>query len=126
MQNKPWRTSYSEVIYDVQACQGLSGINCSYIPGHRGSLNIPRAIQLYFGSYNRRMKEGNNGRAYVPASRSRATENPAQRSFQQRDYVYSQKEKSRGKAGLSLPSVLLAKTHFFSKPALQFTVTSLP
>ena len=61
-------TSYSEMMYDVQAWQSLLDINHSYIPGGRASPNIQRAIQLYFGSYNRIEKE-NNGRVYVPAFR---------------------------------------------------------
>lgn len=56
------------MIHDVHACQGLSGTNHSWIPGHRASLNNPRAIQFYFGPYTRRIEEGKNGRVHVPVS----------------------------------------------------------
>lgn len=47
----------------------------------------------------------------MPAFRYGATENPAQRSFQKRKYLYSQ-EKSSDKAGFGLPSIL-ARAPFF-------------
>lgn len=80
-------TGYSEMINVVQVWQGHSGINHSYIPGCRASLNIQRATQLYFGSCSRRIEEESSGRIYVPAFRHRLTENLAQKSFQTRKHI---------------------------------------
>lgn len=59
----------------------------------------------------------------MSAFRYGETENPTQRSFQTRIYIYPQKEKFRDKG--RLPSMMLARAWFFSNPCfLQSTLTS--